>query len=94
LAIALAVGAHQAWTANIWSLVMDYTPKHLISTVFGFGGMCAAIGGMFMTQIVGAVLTATNNNYNVLFMMIPAMYFIALIWMYFMAPRNVEAIKD
>ncbi|MFO6385418.1 MFS transporter, partial [Pseudomonas aeruginosa] len=27
LAIALAVGAHQAWTANIWSLVMDYTPK-------------------------------------------------------------------
>jgi ACS family hexuronate transporter-like MFS transporter len=94
LAIAVAVGAHQAWTANIWSLVMDYTPKHLISTVFGFGGMCAAIGGMFMTQIVGAVLTATNNNYNVLFMMIPAMYFIALTWMYFMAPRSVEAIKD
>ena len=94
LAIALAVGAHQAWTANIWSLVMDYTPKHLISTVFGFGGMCAAIGGMFMTQIVGAVLTATNNNYSVLLMMIPAMYFIALIWMYFMSPRNVEAIKD
>jgi ACS family hexuronate transporter-like MFS transporter len=49
---------------------------------------------MFMTQIVGAVLTATNNNYNVLFMMIPAMYFIALTWMYFMAPRSVEAIKD
>lgn len=50
LAIALAVGAHQAWTANIWSLVMDYTPKHLMSTVFGFGGMCAALGGMFMTH--------------------------------------------
>jgi ACS family hexuronate transporter-like MFS transporter len=94
LAIALAVGAHQAWTANIWSLVMDYTPKHLISTVFGFGGMCAAIGGMFMTQIVGAVLTATNNNYNVLFTMIPAMYFIALTWMYFMAPRQVPTIKE
>ncbi|WP_248803790.1 MFS transporter [Pseudomonas sp. MWU13-2100] len=94
VAIALAVGAHQAWTANIWSLVMDYTPKHLISTVFGFGGMCAAVGGMFMTQIVGAVLTATNNNYNVLLMMIPAMYFIALIWMYFMAPRGVETLKD
>jgi ACS family hexuronate transporter-like MFS transporter len=94
LAISLAVGAHQAWTANIWSLVMDYTPKHLMSTVFGFGGMCAAIGGMFMTQIVGAVLTATNNNYNVLFTMIPAMYFIALTWMYFMAPRKVESLED
>ncbi|MGE6385296.1 MFS transporter [Pseudomonas sp. NPDC078416] len=88
-AIALAVGAHQAWTANIWSLVMDYTPRHMISTVFGFGGMCAAIGGMFMTQIVGAVLTATHNNYSVLFTLIPVMYFIALIWMYFMAPREV-----
>jgi len=91
LAIALAVGAHQAWTANIWSLVMDYTPKHLISTVFGFASMCAAIGGMFMTQIVGSVLMATNNNYAVLFTMIPAMYFLALIWMYFMAPRKLQS---
>ncbi|WDY56090.1 MFS transporter [Pseudomonas sp. PSKL.D1] len=91
LAIAVAVGAHQAWTANIWSLVMDYTPKHLISTVFGFGSMCAAIGGMFMTQIVGAVLTATQNNYAVLFTLIPTMYFIALVWLYFMAPRKLEA---
>ncbi|GLO58510.1 MFS transporter [Pseudomonas putida] len=91
LAIAVAVGAHQAWTANIWSLVMDYTPKHLVSTVFGFGSMCAAIGGMFMTQIVGSVLTVTHNNYAVLFTMIPVMYFIALVWMYFMAPRGIEA---
>ncbi|WP_408003094.1 MFS transporter [Pseudomonas oryzae] len=90
LAIALAVGAHQAWTANIWSLVMDYTPKHLMSTVFGFGGMCAAVGGMFMTQIVGYVLTVTNNNYAVLFTIIPTMYFLALTWLYFMAPRKLE----
>lgn len=94
LAIALAVGAHQAWTANIWSLVMDYTPKHLMSTVFGFGGMCAAIGGMFMTQIVGYVLTATNNNYAVLFTMIPAAYFIALLWLFFMAPRQLSQAEN
>ncbi|MDC3952179.1 hypothetical protein KGZ13_33990, partial [Pseudomonas aeruginosa] len=42
----------------------------------------------FMTQIVGGVLTATDNNYAVLFTMIPAMYFIALTWLYFMAPRR------
>ncbi|KAF1061109.1 MAG: Hexuronate transporter [Pseudomonas citronellolis] len=86
LAIALAVGAHQAWTANIWSLVMDYTPKHLVSTVFGFGGMCASIGGMFMTQIVGKVLTVTHNNYAILFTLIPAMYFIA--------PRKVPDLAE
>ncbi|MBW0238626.1 MULTISPECIES: MFS transporter [Pseudomonas] len=88
-AIALALGAHQAWTANVWSMVMDYTPKHMMGTVFGFGGMCAAIGGMFMTQFVGYVLTVSNNNYTLLFTMIPAMYFIALVWMYFMAPRKI-----
>ncbi|MER1156445.1 hypothetical protein AAA627_36590, partial [Pseudomonas aeruginosa] len=32
-----------------------------------------------------------NNNYAVLFTMIPAMYFIALTWLYFMAPRRIEA---
>lgn len=93
LAIALGVGAHQAWTANIWSLVMDYTPKHMMSTVFGFGGMCAAVGGMFMTQIVGYVLTVTNNNYAVLFTLIPTMYFLALTWLYFMAPRKIPEVS-
>ncbi len=90
-AISIAIGAHQAWTANIWSMVMDYTPKHVVSSVFGFGGMIGAIGGMFMTQLVGYVLTVTNNNYTVLFTMIPAAYFVALTWLYFMAPRQVEA---
>ena len=88
-AISVAIGAHQAWTANIWSMVMDYTPKHVISSVFGFGGMIGAIGGMFMTQLVGYVLTATHNNYAVLFTMIPCAYFIALTWMFLMAPRQV-----
>jgi len=94
LAISVAIGAHQAWTANIWSLVMDYTPKHMVASVFGFGGMVGAIGGMFMTKIVGYVLTTTNNNYAVLFTMIPAMYFIALTWLFFMAPRQLQVIKD
>ena len=86
------LAVHQAWTANVWSMVMDYTPKHMMGTVFGFGGMCAAIGGMFMTQFVGYVLTVTNNNYTLLFTMIPAMYVIALVWMYFMAPRKIPQV--
>ena len=90
-AVSIAIGAHQAWTANIWSVVMDYTPKEVVSSVFGFGGMIGAIGGMFMTQLVGYVLTVTHNNYSVLFTMIPCFYFVALTWMYFMAPRKVEA---
>ena len=69
---------------------MDYTPKHMMSTVFGFGGMCAAIVGMFMTQIVGYVLTVTHNNYALLFSAIPATYFLALLWLYLMAPHSLS----
>ena len=47
-----------------------------------------------MTQIVGHVLTATNNNYAVLFTLIPTMYFLALTWMFFMAPRKVETVRN
>ena len=92
LYISLAIGAHQAWTANIWSLAMDTAPKNAVSSVFGIGGMCGAIGGMFMTQLVGYVLTSTGNNYSVLFTMIPCAYFAALLWVFMVAPRKVESV--
>jgi ACS family hexuronate transporter-like MFS transporter len=86
--ISVAIAAHQAWTANIWSLAMDMAPKNAVASMFGIGGMCSAIGGMFMTQIVGFVLTGSGNNYTLLFTMIPAMYFIALVWIWLMRPRG------
>jgi ACS family hexuronate transporter-like MFS transporter len=88
--ISLAIAAHQAWTANIWSLAMDTAPRNAVSSVFGFGGMCGAIGGMLMTQLVGYILTTTNNNYSVLFTLIPCSYFVALGWVYLVAPRRQE----
>lgn len=90
LAISLGIAAGQAWITNIYNIVMDYTPKEMMSTVFGFGGMCAAIGGMFMTQIVGYVLTISSNNYQLLFMSIPGLYAVALMWLYLVAPRQMQ----
>ncbi|OWW22984.1 hypothetical protein AYR66_21180 [Noviherbaspirillum denitrificans] len=90
LYISIAIAAHQAWTANIWSVAMDTAPKNAVSSVFGVGGMCGAIGGMFMTQLVGYILTATDNNYSVLFTMVPVAYFIALTWVFLVAPRKPE----
>lgn len=92
LFISLGIAAHQAWTANLWSLAMDMLPKNAVSSAFGIGGMVGAIGGMFMTQLVGYVLTKTNNNYSVLFLMIPCSYIVALVWVYLVAPRKPELI--
>ncbi|MCR4471799.1 MULTISPECIES: MFS transporter [unclassified Burkholderia] len=88
LAIALGIAAGQAWISNIYSIVMDFTPRNIVGTVFGFGGMCAAVGGMFMTQIVGYMLTITHNNYKMLFMSIPVLYAVALVWLLLMAPKR------
>lgn len=89
-AISMALGAHQAWTSNIYSVLTDVTPKPVVASVFGFGSMVAAVSGMFMTQLVGYVLTTTHNNYGILFTIIPCTYFVALAWLYLVAPRTVE----
>lgn len=78
------------WTANIWSLAMDMAPKNAVASMFGIGGTCSAIGGMFMTQLVGFVLTRSGNNYALLFAIIPAAYFIALAWLWVMQPRALK----
>jgi ACS family hexuronate transporter-like MFS transporter len=89
-AISVALGAHQSWITNMYGLLTDVTPKSVVASVFGFGSMVAAVGGMFMTQIVGYVLTTTGNNYGVLFTLIPATYWVALAWMYSISPRKIE----
>jgi ACS family hexuronate transporter-like MFS transporter len=89
--ISLAIAAHQAWTANIWSLAMDMAPKNAVASMFGIGGMCSAIGGMFMTQLVGFVLTRSGNNYTLLFTLIPAAYFAALVWIWLVRPGSAPS---
>ncbi len=91
-AISIALGAHQSWITNMYGLLADVTPQSVLASVFGFGSMIASVGGMFMTQIVGYVLTATNENYGVLFTLIPATYWVALVWMYGMAPRVPDSV--
>jgi len=89
--LALAIGAHQAWTANIWGLAMDILPRNAISSVYGIGGFLAAVGGMLMTKTVGYLLTATDDNYSLLFVMIPGAYFVALIWLYMMVTPKLAS---
>ena len=92
LYISLGIAGHQAFTANVWSLVMDMSPNAALGSIFGLGGMVSAIAGMFMTQMVGYVLTATNNNYSIIFTLIPSVYILSTIWAYFVAPRQLETV--
>jgi MFS transporter, ACS family, hexuronate transporter len=52
LLIGLAAGAHQAWSANIFTTVSDMFPKKDTATVTGIGGMFGSLGGVLLTWLV------------------------------------------
>jgi len=76
LLIGLAAAAHQGWSANLYTLVSDTTPRKAVSSVVGMGGMAGAIGGMYMAKFVGGVLQLTHN-YVLLFAIAPCAYLLA-----------------
>jgi ACS family hexuronate transporter-like MFS transporter len=54
--ICVATACHQAWSANMFTVASDAFPRRAVGSVVGFGGMCGAIGGMFMQLIAGGML--------------------------------------
>jgi ACS family hexuronate transporter-like MFS transporter len=59
--ISLATAVHQGWSANMFTVASDAFPKRAVGSVVGFGGMCGAIGGMFMQLLVGGLLQWLND---------------------------------
>ena len=54
--LSLAVAAHQAWSANIFTVAADQFPKQVLSRVVGLGTMAGTLGGAIFPLIVGRVL--------------------------------------
>jgi ACS family hexuronate transporter-like MFS transporter len=87
LLVALAASAHQAWAANMFTLPSDTMPRSAVSSMAGFGGMVGAVGGMGIAKLAGYVLQ-TTRSYAVLFGMVPAAYFLALLLFHVLLPRG------
>jgi ACS family hexuronate transporter-like MFS transporter len=91
--IGLAAAAHQGWSANLFTLTSDVFPRRAVGSVVGLGGMCGAIGGMFVAQLAGKILQVTGS-YVLLFIIAGSMYLIALAVIHMLAPRldpvNIE----
>lgn len=54
--LSLAVAAHQAWSANIFTVAADQFPKQVLSRVVGFGTMAGTLGGAMFPLLVGRIL--------------------------------------
>jgi ACS family hexuronate transporter-like MFS transporter len=84
--IALATGAHQGWSANIYTLVSDMFPRGAVASVVGFASTVGAIGGMFASKAVGYILQATGS-YVPVFLMAGTAYLAGLGFIQLLVPR-------
>ena len=77
--ITIAASAHQAWSANVFSLAGDMFPKRVVGSVTGLGGMIRRrLGGVALFYITGKVLKQTGN-YLPVFVLASLAYRLALL---------------
>jgi ACS family hexuronate transporter-like MFS transporter len=72
--LSVANGAHQGWSANLFTVASDAFPQKAVGSVVGFGAMAGGIGGMFMPLVAGAVLTLGHGRYAPLFWICGALH--------------------
>jgi ACS family hexuronate transporter-like MFS transporter len=84
--IALAAGAHQGWSANIYTLASDMFPRSAVGSVVGFATMAGAFSGMFVAKAVGYILQSTGS-YVAVFVMAGLAYLVAFGFVQLLAPR-------
>jgi ACS family hexuronate transporter-like MFS transporter len=88
--ISLATAAHQAWSANLYTLPSDMFPRKAVGSVIGIGGTAGAIGGMIFSLYIGQVLERLGT-YSLIFYVAGSVYLIALLIIHLLSPRLDEA---
>jgi MFS transporter, ACS family, hexuronate transporter len=88
--IALAAAGHQAWSANLYTLVSDVFPKAATASVIGFGGMFGAVAGLVADWSLGRVLSSSGPaGYMFAFLLAGSVYLVCLGIIQIMMPRMI-----
>lgn len=95
LLIALAAGGHQAWSANLFTLVSDVFPKKATASVTGIGGMVGAVAGLTADFSLGKVLTNSGpSGYFFAFLIAGSAYLILLGVAHVLMPKMTPLNED
>ncbi|MBA4089084.1 MAG: MFS transporter [Sphingobium sp.] len=86
LVIGVATAAHQAFSANLYTLPSDLFPRGAVGSVVGIGGTLGAVGGMAMAKYAGYILDGIGS-YTPLFAVAGSAYFVALAAVHILSPR-------
>jgi MFS transporter, ACS family, aldohexuronate transporter len=89
--IGIAAGAHQGWSANLFTTPSDMFPRGSVGSVVGIGGMAGSAGSALFAFFAGHILQLTHS-YASLFGIAASAYVLALIFLCVLAPglKKVE----
>ena len=87
LIVGVAAAAHQAWSANVYTLASDMFPKFAVGSVVGIGAFGGAMGGVLFQRITGRVLQANGSDYTPIFMVCGLAYVTAWLIIHLLAPQ-------
>jgi MFS transporter, ACS family, hexuronate transporter len=85
--ISLATAAHQAWSANIFTLVSDVFPRRAVASVVGIGACGGSIAMMFFGVLIGVILQVTHGNYVPVFLIAGSAYLVAFAVIQMLVPK-------
>jgi ACS family hexuronate transporter-like MFS transporter len=87
LVVSLAAAAHQAWSANVYTLASDMFPRAAVGSVVGIGAFAGGIGGWAFQRVTGRILEANGNDYTPIFIVCGLAYVSAWTIIHLLAPR-------
>jgi ACS family hexuronate transporter-like MFS transporter len=87
---ALAMAAHQGFSANLFTVPSDLFPKAAVGSVIGIGGALGAAGGALLDQFVSHIVLWTNS-YVLVFALCGAAYLLALLLLHLLTPKYAPA---
>jgi ACS family hexuronate transporter-like MFS transporter len=87
LIVGVAAAAHQAWSANVYTLASDMFPKYAVGSVVGIGAFGGAMGGVVFQRVTGRVLQSNGSDYAPIFVVCGLAYVSAWLIIHLLAPR-------
>jgi len=85
--VGVAAAAHQAWSANVYTLASDMFPKVVVGSVVGIGAFGGAMGGVVFQRVTGRVLQANGSDYTPIFIVCGLAYVTAWLIIHLLAPH-------
>ena len=85
--VGIAAAAHQAWSANVYTLASDMFPNFAVGSVVGIGAFAGAMGGVLFQRVTGRVLQANGSDYAPIFVVCGLAYVTAWAIIHLLAPR-------